>query len=285
MLTNNFLTIGMFQLKLELESNYQREYIVPNKSYYRQMDVALEIIKNGNCNVIIFPEMSYHENYYEDIKKLSKSRIIIFGSVYENGKNTTKVFQDEKCFSVIKRYPSSAEPMHRNFKGISPNQFIEDYLCEHTFSYNGVNIYVLNCLEYYQAAYFIARTSTLNSGCFIFCCPCSNSNTQIFEQETIAIHNHNEHAYTFMCNTISTYNNFSYGDGKSYIYGPIQACQKDWLNQETIPNANNVNCIATLNSTDSLYIEGFFFIKDNLSRFGRSDFYITTPQDIKIIKI
>lgn len=285
MLKNNFFTVGMFQLKLDLASNYEREYLLENEEYHKQMKNALEIIKKGNSDILIFPEMSYSKEYAREIIKLSENRVIIFGSTYEDGYNKTKVFNDKKELSIIKRYPSGAEPMSRRYTGLDPREFISKYLKEHTINFRGINVYILNCLEYYQAAYYIARDDLLNNTPFVFCCTCSNSNTKVFLDETKAIHNHNEYAYTFMCNTVSIYNGEKYGDGKSYIYGPIQAHEKDWLTQEGNVSDKSSSSILTLNSKDATYCEGTYFVSNTLSRFGRSDFYLTTPQNIKKINL
>ena len=111
---------------------------------------------------------------------------------------------------------------------------------------------------------------------------CSNSNTRVFEEETVCIHNHNESLYTFVLNAVSTYQGEDYGDGKSYIYGPISIHEKEWLREEKIESKKNVCHVISLSSEKAEFVYGKFLFHENLSRFGRSDKYINNPRDITL---
>jgi hypothetical protein len=155
---------------------------------------------------------------------------------------------------------------------------------EHIFEIRGEKICGLNCMEYYHVAYFISRDDELSKKIFAIVSPCSTSNISVFEEETIAIHNHNDYIYSIVANDISTYNDREYATGESYIYGPIHKHEKEWLQQEGILSSNHPSSIVKLDSKAS-YIYGEFAVLDRLSRFGRSDFYETNPRNITVGKL
>lgn len=96
----------------------------------------------------------------------------------------------------------------------------------------------------------------------------------------MAIHNHNESIYTFMLNCVSTYKDESYGDGQSYIYGPVSIHEKEWLSKEGVLTKKNPNHILSLSKDKIQYVYGEFMFSERLSRFGRSDNYINNPRTI-----
>ena len=144
-------------------------------------------------------------------------------------------------------------------------------------------VYVLNCLEYYEAAYLIARTPKLSSALFAFLSPCSNSNPKVFMDESRALHNHNKFIYIFVYNRIKEEQPNKYG--KSYIYGPIQYHEKDWLNEEGIISDDHNASILTLDYSTPSYVFGKFACGKSLSRFGRSDCYLNTPKEVCVKNI
>ena len=137
-------------------------------------------------------------------------------------------------------------------------------------------------MEYYHAAYYISRNNELRDGLFGIFAICSNSNTHVFEEETVCIHNHNESLYTFVLNCVSTYQGKNYGDGSSYIYGSVSIHEKDWLREEGIESKKNVTHILSLSCDKSQYMLGEFVFQENLSRFGRSDKYLNNPRNVII---
>ncbi len=280
-MNTNFLSVLMFQFEITEKSNTIYEYIVEDESYESQMSNSYTRITEMNPDIVIYPEMCYRDANHEKLLELSKNRIIVAGSFYECGINKTVVYQDGNMIKVIKRYSSGAEPMSRKTTYIQPEIFIKEYLKEHIFEIKGQKICVLNCMEYYHMAYFIARDSKLNSDLFAFVSPSSTNNIAVFEQETMAIHNHNEYIYSFVANCVSNYNNKKFATGESYIYGPIHMHEKKWLVQEGITSENHPSGIAKLGSNSS-YIYGEFGITTKLSRFGRSDFYETNPRNVVI---
>lgn len=279
MIKNNFLSVLQFQLKLKIKSDNVHDYIIVDEYYKKQIERCINIIKDLNPDIVIFPEMSYQSEFDSFFKLLSKSgKLIVFGSTYFGSTNYTMIFQDGNLKQVIKRFPCGSESMIRFTEKISISDFLDTYLSEHEFYINGKKIYVLNCLEYYETAYFIARDAKLSSDLFGFVVPCSNSNPNVFIEETKALHNHNEYIYSFVCNRIKDEGKSGYG--KSYIYGPIQRHEKDWLAQEGIMSETHNASILSLDSSTPSYAYGKFAFGKSLSRFGRSDLYINTPKDV-----
>lgn len=280
-MNTKFLSFLILQLEITEKSNTFDEYIVKDSFYEQQINTSYKCIKDLNPDVIVYPEMCYIEQNYEKLKELSKNRLIIAGSFYQFGINYTVIFNDGNMSKVVKRYASGAEPMSRKTRYIKPEEFIKKYLIEHIFEIKGKKICVLNCMEYYHTAYFIARDKDISKDLFAIIAPSSTSNISVFEQETMAIHNHNEYIYSFIVNCISTYNDKNYGMGESYIYGPIHMHEKKWLAQEGIKSSKHLSSIANLNNNAS-YLYGEFAINDRFSRFGRSDYYETNPRNIII---
>ena len=279
MLKNNYLSVVQFQLKLKIKCDNFHDYIIVDEEYQEQMKKCLEIIENLNPDLVIFPEMSYQSEYDQLFKELSNNgKLIIFGSTYIDNINYTMIFQDGNLIPVQKMFPCGSEPMVRFIEKIDGKDFIENYLSKHEFYVKGNKFYVLNCLEYYEVAYLIARNPELSSNLFGFIVPCSNSNPKVFMEETRAIHNHNEYIYSFVCNRIKDDGNSGYG--KSYIYGPIQYHEKDWLTEEGISSDEHNASILMLDSSSPSYAYGKFAAGKDLSRFGRSDSYMSTPQNI-----
>jgi len=279
MLKNNYLSVVQFQLKLKIKCDNFHDYIIVDEEYQEQMKKCLEIIENLNPDLVIFPEMSYQSEYDQLFKELSNNgKLIIFGSTYIDNINYTMIFQDGNLIPVQKMFPCGSEPMVRFIEKIDGKDFIENYLSKHEFYVKGNKFYVLNCLEYYEVAYLIARNPELSSNLFGFIVPCSNSNPKVFMEETRAIHNHNEYIYSFVCNEIKDDGNSGYG--KSYIYGPIQYHEKDWLTEEGISSDEHNASILMLDSSSPSYAYGKFAAGKDLSRFGRSDSYMSTPKNI-----
>ena len=282
MLVNNYLSVAMFQLSVELECNSRDEYLVETDDVLKQIEICLTVIREYGPDVSLFPEMTYLPKFEKEFVELSKSKIIVAGSFYKDGINTTVVFADGKKREIMKAYASGAEPMARKISFCSPETFIEEYLEQHAFWIKGKKIYVLNCMEYYHAAYYIARNRGLNSDLFGIFAICSNSNTRVFEEETVCIHNHNEKIYTFVLNCVGTYQGKRYADGKSYIYGPISIHEKEWLREEKIESKQNVSHILSMSDAKAQFLFGKFVFTEELSRFGRSDNYLNNPRDIVV---
>lgn len=283
MLKNNYLAVASFQLKLEIVCKKDCDIMIITDLYKKQMENCIKVLENLKPDIAVFPEMAYSKLYEDAILKLSKNSLIVFGSTYVKSTNITKVYQNGKLYEVIKYFPSGSEPMIRFFEQIDTNTFIQKYLKEHEFFVKDQKIYVLNCLEYYKVAYFIARSKKLSKNLFGFVVPCSNSNPKVFIEESMAIHNHNENVYSFVCNRIKKDGNFGYG--KSYIYGPIQYHEKDWLQEEGIQSDNHNCSILKHDSATPSYSYGYYAIPKCISRFGRSDFYVNTPLNVTVNNI
>ena len=279
---NNYLSVCMFQLKVQLDCNSQNEYIVETDEVLKQIESAFQIIEEYKPDIAMFPEMTYLQRYDETYQKLSLFRIIVAGSYYKEGINTTVIFSAGKKYEIPKIYASGAEPMARKVSFIHPDEFLQSEIQNHEFWIKGKKLYILNCMEYYHAAYYIARNPSLKNDLFGIFTICSNSNTRVFEEETVCIHNHNENLYTFTLNCVGTYKDENYGDGKSYIYGPISIHEKEWLRQECIESKKNVCHVLSLSSEKAQFIYGKFVFPEYLSRYGRSDIYLNNPRDITV---
>lgn len=299
---NNYLSVLMVQLKMNLDCNSKDEYLIESDSILEQLNNAFCVLKEKQPDITLFPEMSYIRKLDNKYKKFSKEgRIVVAGSYYNNGINMTVVFQDGKKHEFQKLYASGAEPMARRTSIDLPSisafniekeddetsyeasrKIFQEEIEKHKFFVKGKKIYIFNCMEYYHLAYYIARDIKYNDSLFGIFTICSNSNTHVFEEETIVIHNHNEALYTFMLNCVSTYKSEDYGDGQSYIYGPISGHEKEWLVKDGIDSKKNPNHILSLSKTEAQYAYGKFIATENLSRFGRSDKYINNPKEITI---
>ena len=282
---NNYLSVCMFQLKIQCDCDSQNEFLLETDEVFKQFEKALGIISFCQPDISLFPEMTYLEKYESQYLKLSENRIIVAGSHYKNGINTTVVFENGQKREIPKSYASGAEPMARKISYISGERFVAEFLKEHEFWINDKKIYILNCMEYYHAAYYIARNPFLQKNLFGIFAICSNSNTRVFEEETVCIHNHNESLYTFVLNAVGTYQGGDYADGKSYIYGPISIHEKDWLRMEGIECKKNVCHILSLSSENAECVYGKFVYPEYLSRFGRSDKYLNNPRDVKVLNL
>ena len=137
-------------------------------------------------------------------------------------------------------------------------------------------ILILNCMEYYAHAYTISRKY---EDIFAIICICSNSNQKVFIEESKALHNHSENIYSFVINCISNYQKEEYAKGNTYIYGPIQYHEQDWLKKEGFELENHSCSILKLSNKPE-YFYGEF--TNNFSRFGRSDNYQNNPKNIEI---
>lgn len=275
----NYLKVLGFQLQVELDCNSKDEYLIQTARYKAELEAIKEIITQKESDVIILPEMCYQEELFNYWKELSRNKLIIAGSSYSDGINRTAIFHKNKSYFIPKCNASGAEPMVRTIEKCSSDNFQKNHLKEHTFLIEGKKVVVLNCMEYYQNAYYIARS---NPDIFAIICICSNNNQQVFKEETKALHNHCENIYTFMVNCISNYMGSPYAKGESYIYGPIQRHEQEWLKREGYNLDNHCSSILTL-SNDPEYFYGEF--TNNFSRFGRSDYYENNPKNIETGKI
>lgn len=282
MRVNNYLSVCMFQLKVQLDSNSQNEYLIETDEVLNQIQSAFQIIEKYKPDISMFPEMTYLERYDETYLKLSTHGIIVAGSYYKDGINTTVIFTAGKKYEIPKYYASGAEPMARKVSFITPEEFLKNKIQSHEFWIKEKKLYFLNCMEYYHSAYYIARNPSLKDNLFGIFTICSNSNTRVFEEETICTHNHNENLYTFTLNCVGTYKSENYGDGKSYIYGPVSQHEKEWLRQEGFESKKNVCHILSLSNKKAQFVYGKFVFPEHLSRFGRSDMYLNNPRDITV---
>lgn len=273
---NNYIKVLGIQLKVDLDCNETNEYLIETKEYYDQIEKVKEVIHKKNPDIIAIPEMCYVEELDEYYLKLSKNKLIIAGSIYQNGINYTVVFSNKNKYLIRKYNASGAEPMIRFQESTTTDDFIKYHLNEHIFKIKEKKILVLNCMEYYQHAYTISRKY---NDIFAIVCICSNSNQKVFIEESKAIHNHCENIYSFVINCISNYQKEEYAKGNTYIFGPIQYHEQDWLKKEGY-DIENHSCSILKLSNKPEYFYGEF--TNNFSRFGRSDYYLNNPKNIEI---
>lgn len=272
----DYLKVLGVQLDVNLDCNSKDEYLLESDSFYAQMDYVKSLIEAKQPDVIALPEMCYVPSMQDYFQKLAQDKLIVAGSIYHDGINETAIFNQNGLVFVPKCNASGAEPMTRNIENISYDEFYKQKLDAHTFTIAGRKIVVLNCMEYYQNAHFIARNCP---DIFGIVCVCSNNNPRVFMDESRVIHNHVENIYTFMINCVSTYQGKPYGKGQSYVYGPIQDHEKEWLLKEGIQMDNHPSAILQLGGSAE-YFYGEF--TNDFSRFGRSDSYINNPRGVEI---
>ena len=272
----NYLKVLGFQLDVILDCNSKDEYLVDTEEFREEMEMVKEIISSKNPDVVILPEMCYVSEFDSYYAWLSSGKLVVAGSIYKDGVNVTKVFQDGKLYNIPKCNASGAEPMIRNIDRCNTSEFLKHKLDEHTFFVGGKKIVVLNCMEYYQNAHYIARSIPDLFGIISIC---SNNNPKVFMDESRVIHNHVENIYTFMINCVSMYQGKPYGKGQSYVYGPIQGHEKEWLLKEGIVMDEHVSSILKLGS-EAEYFYGEFV--NDFSRFGRSDEYLNNPRNVEV---
>lgn len=285
MRVDDYLSVCMFQLKVSLDCNNTEEYLIETEEVDRQLEKAFGIIEKQKPDISLFPEMAYCKRYEKRYRELSDKRILVAGSYYKEKINTTVIFSNGKKYEVAKGYASGAEPMARTISYYEPEEFLSKEIKKHEFWVKGKKVYILNCMEYYHIAYYLARNENLKDKLFGIFAICSNSNTKVFEQETICIHNHNESLYTFVLNCVGTYKGEDYADGRSYLYGPVSGHEKEWLRKEKIESKENVCHILSLSKEEPQYLYGEFILPERLSRYGRSDKYINNPRQIKVERL
>ena len=77
MRVNNYLSVCMFQLKLDLDCNSQDEYLIETSEALRQFEKAFQIIEEYKPDVSLFPEMAYLERFEKKKEMLIKQGINI----------------------------------------------------------------------------------------------------------------------------------------------------------------------------------------------------------------
>ena len=218
-----------FQLQVNLDCDAFHEYLILNEALRLQTDEAKKVIQEKDADIVVFPEMCYQDALDQYYQELSQKCLVVAGSIYEEGINKTIVYQKGKKYTIQKCNASGAEPMIRFQENMDTDTFLRKELEKHTFLVKGQKVVILNCMEYYQHAYTISRTVKDLFGIIGIC---SNSNQKVFMEESMAIHNHVDNIYSFVVNCLSTYMEKEYAKGESYIFGPIQYHEQDWLKKE-----------------------------------------------------
>ncbi len=273
-----YFKIGFAQMKLNLGCDNEKEFLIGDDLYFNQMD---EVVKKiGDCDVLIFPELSYHKNYESYFLSNSNNKIIVFGSCYVGNENFTIVYYNMKKYMIKKMFNSPVEPSIRYQENIGVKEFLKNNLKERTFVLNGKKFIVLNCAEYYKVAYFIARDEYKSKNLFGFLVPCANNNNEVFLTETKAISNHNDNVYSFIVNSNSLYNGQKYSLGGSYVFGRVSPFERDSFKDFRLKESSNICCL----DSGSYFVRGMYLYKES-SKYYRSDSFRHTPKNIKIERI
>jgi len=276
-----YFKIMFAQMDIDLQCDSMKEYVIADKKYFNQMEQIIKKFNEDEFDILLLPELSYHEKYDEYFINASHGKLIVFGSVYIDGENRTVVYQDGQKHLVRKMFASGVEPAVRFQRRISVKDFIKYELKSHTFLLHGRKFIVLNCSEYYKCAYFIARDERLCKNLFGFLVPCANNNSDVFLSESIALHNHNDSIYSFVVNTISKYNEESYAHGASFIFGRISKFERTHSELNRINNKTNNICL--LDDTPCIVTGEYLF--ESSSNYYRSDNFRYTPKNIRIHKM
>ena len=281
---DKYISVLMIQAVLDVECTAEYELCTGGESWRRQFDHSKSLIEAHNPDIVIYPETFYLSESAAEFEELSNGRLIVAGSTYVDKQNETIVFQDGKIHRILKNNPSPLEIASRYMPYQTFDSLIDEGLWNegaHIFKVKGEDVLVLNCMEYYNSAYFISRSKKYNSNLFGILCPCSSSNMSLFEQETIAINNHREDVYTFLCNRISPKGK-STTKGGSYIYGMISRIEKDFIRQMYSGYKLEHICGIVKLGSDPTWVYGEYAIPEGVSPFGRSDRFMRTPMNLTV---
>jgi len=277
----DYIDVLCCQMKLKLACDDKKEFLIEEESYFKQMDYIIAFIEEKTPDIVVFPEMSYSLRYEEKLLKLSQNKLMVFGSVYDEGKNMMIIFYNQTKITLSKCYLSGVEPSIRTQENVSFNEFKRSHLKNHTFTIKGRKIIVLNCAEYYRVGYYLARDKTINNKLFGFLVPSANNNLDVFMEESIALHNHNDKIYSFVVNSKASYNDKVYAEGGSYIFGALSRYEKE---VNLLPTKENKSNNIVLVEDKPCLIYGQFLIEPK-TWFYRSDEYKHTPKNLQIIDL
>ena len=91
-------------MKLKLACDDKKEFLIEEESYFKQMDYIIAFIEEKTPDIVVFPEMSYSLRYEEKLLKLSQNKLMVFGSVYDEGKNMMIIFYNQTKITLSKCY-------------------------------------------------------------------------------------------------------------------------------------------------------------------------------------
>ena len=276
----------MIQAQIDVKVNSTSESTIFDDAWHSQFRYSIELMQKYKPNLVIYPETFYNDSYSKDIFKdlTQDDKLIVAGSIYYGSENNTICFYKGNKICIPKANPSPLEIASRYMSSQGFDDLYENEIWANklrTFYIKDKKIIVLNCMEYYNSAYFISRSKKYNQNLFGIACPCSSSNINLFEMETAVISNHQENIHTFLCNRVSPHDKSRTKDG-SYIYGPITKAEKKFLKQDFPSYSVDHICgVIRLNHQPS-WIYSEFATGSNLSPYGRSDNFMVTPKNTVI---
>lgn len=102
---------------------------------------ALEIAKKENLDIICFPELSFIEEWVEEIVNLFEVGIIVCGSYYgRDNRNICQIIIDGKTYTYAKCHPSIME--EKNGTGMEPGNSLLIFQTKYG------KVSVLNCVDF-----------------------------------------------------------------------------------------------------------------------------------------
>ncbi|NAS89258.1 hypothetical protein C4E24_05910, partial [ANME-1 cluster archaeon AG-394-G21] len=115
----DLVKVCLVQLDFSVTTNFPYKLVDEEKDKVRgKVFEALEIAKKENVNIIIFPELSFANEWTKEIKNKYKDMVIICGTFYDdNDRNICKIIIDEKDYSYAKcNYSIMEEPNGKGLK-------------------------------------------------------------------------------------------------------------------------------------------------------------------------
>jgi len=239
----------------------------------------IKMMEETDADVIVFPEYCYNHLLDERYKKVSdEGKLVIAGTTYtDQGINCTVVFEEGKKFMLPKLFPASNEPMFRTQPRKTVFELYED-VSKYMFEIKGCHVVILTCSDYLNLGNLVCMANLDKR--LVLISACHNNNTEIFKQEAVVIHNKHDLAYSFVINCISTVS--SRIKGESFIYGPIQKAEQDFLRMEgKIQDYNYHSAIFNADTEPcSIYCE--VLTTEEYSRYERSLRYKKNPVKLEI---
>ena len=118
---NKYIKILGVQLKVDLDCDEINEYLIENDSLYKQMSKVKELISKKCPDIIALPEMCYIKEMDDYYLKISKNKLIVAGSIYQNGINYTVVFNNKNKY-LIRKY----NYLHASLKVLPLRRYSKD---------------------------------------------------------------------------------------------------------------------------------------------------------------
>lgn len=207
---------------------------------------CVEYAINKQCDVIIFPEYTYHPSEYNYLLEKSNELFIFAGSYQDmNNKNTNMVFYKEQVIMQSKvclsPYEKSCTRKNNVIASTEPLKIIPVSGKYHQTPVNTMALVCYDYIDYFRKQNKDFSHSLLDERILLVISQCCNDKTQLFLKK--AESNHYDLDYTtIFCNVskLSIDNNPYIKYGKSSVFGIFG---KDYqkANTEEVNYRNNIN--------------------------------------------